>query len=114
MRAFFLFSVPLLLVLAPASAGAQTLLRDDGSFGRFAEPAGVATDDGGRVYVADAGGGRVDVFDSASDGNRQPHPDDPLPRRVRKRFEYQFATSHALIPSEHPDSRIFRPPVKRK
>ena len=71
MRAFFLFSVPLLLVLAPAPAGAQTLLRDDGSFGRFAEPAGVATDDGGRVYVADAGAGRVDVFDSASDGNRQ-------------------------------------------
>ena len=57
--------------MAPSSAGAQTLLRDDGSFGRFADPAGVATDDGGRVYVADAGAGRVDVFDSASDGNRQ-------------------------------------------
>src|SRR4029450_6609540 len=93
---------------APAAAGAQTLLRDDGDFGRFAEPAGIATDDrgggdvgdagarsaggqrrrrgavtsgrfaepagiatddGGRVYVADAGAGRVDVFDSASDGN---------------------------------------------
>ena len=71
MRALLLFSILVVLFVAPGSAGAQTLLRDDGSFGRFADPAGVATDDGGRVYVADAGAGRVDVFDSASDGNRQ-------------------------------------------
>ena len=57
-------------LLGPTAAGAQSLMRDDGSFGRFAEPAGVATDDAGRVYVADAGAGRVDVFDSASDDNR--------------------------------------------
>ena len=71
MRALLLFSISVLVLMPPSSAGAQALLRDDGSFGRFAEPAGVATDDGGRVYVADAGAGRVDVFDSASDGNRQ-------------------------------------------
>ena len=71
MRALYLLFILVVLLRAPATAGAQTLLRDDGSFGRFADPAGVATDDGGRVYVADAGAGRVDVFDSASDGNRQ-------------------------------------------
>jgi DNA-binding beta-propeller fold protein YncE len=57
-------------LIAPAPAGAQSLLRDDGEFGRFADPAGIATDDGGRVYVADAGAGRVEVYDSASDANR--------------------------------------------
>lgn len=57
-------------LLGPASASAESLLRHDAEFGRFADPAGVATDDGGRVYVADAGAGRVDVFDSASDDNR--------------------------------------------
>lgn len=56
--------------MAPASAGAQSLLRHDGEFGRFADAAGIATDDGGRVYVADAGAGRVEVFESASDDNR--------------------------------------------
>jgi DNA-binding beta-propeller fold protein YncE len=62
--------VGVLLFVGATPAGAQTLLRDDGSFGSFVDPAGVATDDGGRVYVADSGAGRVLVFDSASDGNR--------------------------------------------
>ena len=54
----------------PAAGHADALLRSEAVFGSFADPAGLATDDGGRVYVADAGAGRVDVFDSASDGNR--------------------------------------------
>lgn len=38
--------------------------------GRFIEPLGVATDDAGRVYVADAGAGRIEVYDDASSGHR--------------------------------------------
>jgi sugar lactone lactonase YvrE len=56
--------------IAPTGAGAEPLLRQEAEFGSFADPAGVATDDGGRVYVADSGAGRVQVFDSASDDNR--------------------------------------------
>jgi DNA-binding beta-propeller fold protein YncE len=67
MRILYLLFVLALLALSPSSASAQTLLRDDGSFGRLVDPAGVATDDGGRVYVADAGAGRVEVYDSAPD-----------------------------------------------
>jgi DNA-binding beta-propeller fold protein YncE len=65
----------LVLSALPATAAAQ-LLSVDTSFGsgarpegRFADPAGVATDDAGRVYVADTGAGRIEVFDSAEDGN---------------------------------------------
>ena len=67
----------LALVLAafPASASAQLFI-PDGSFGsgvqpdgRFVQPAGVATDDAGRVYVADSGTGRIEVFDSGEAGN---------------------------------------------
>ena len=64
------------LLAWPAAAGAQ-LFRFDGSFGstpgpsgRFLDAAGVATDEGGRVYVADAGAGRVEIYDNAADGNR--------------------------------------------
>jgi DNA-binding beta-propeller fold protein YncE len=57
----------------PAAAVAEPLLAHEAAFGgpqgRFADPAGIAADAGGRVYVADAGAGRVEVFDSASDGN---------------------------------------------
>src|SRR4051794_41299371 len=57
----------------PAAAAAEPLLAYEAAFGaphgRFADPAGIAADAGGRVYVADAGAGRVEVFDSASDGN---------------------------------------------
>jgi DNA-binding beta-propeller fold protein YncE len=61
--------------LFPASAGAQ-LFVPGGSFGsgvqsngRFVSPAGIATDNAGRVYVADSGAGHVEVFDSGEDGN---------------------------------------------
>src|SRR3954471_2241028 len=70
LRHFCIAALALSALLAPASAGAQSLLRQDGEFGHFVDPAGVATDDGGRVYVADAGAGVVDVFESASDDNR--------------------------------------------
>lgn len=63
-----------LLLAAPAGAA---LFSFEGSFGsgatadgRFVEAAGVATDDAGRVYVADAGTGRLEVYENASDGNR--------------------------------------------
>jgi sugar lactone lactonase YvrE len=62
---------------APAPAAAQApLLEREASFGselgpagRFHTPAGVATDSAGRVYVADSGTGRVEVYDRAADGN---------------------------------------------
>ena len=57
---------------APAGAAAQ-LFQADGSFearsGRFVEPQGLAVDKAGRIYVADAGAGRVEVFDSGESGN---------------------------------------------
>lgn len=52
------------------------MLVDTGSFGSgareagFLEPASIAVDDAGRVYVADAAAGRVEVFDSAPANNR--------------------------------------------
>jgi sugar lactone lactonase YvrE len=69
-----------LLILALALAGAAPaqaqLLVDTGSFGSgaraegFVNPTSIAVDDAGRVYVADAGAGRVEVFDSAPANNR--------------------------------------------
>lgn len=70
--------LPLILALAlawAAPAHAQ-LLTDTGSFGSgarqqgFVEPVSIAVDDAGRVYVADAAAGRVEVFDSAPANNR--------------------------------------------
>jgi DNA-binding beta-propeller fold protein YncE len=61
----------LLAVLAmPAAAGAA-LFSPDSTFGqgRFTQVGGVATDNAGRVYVADTGAGRIQVFDSGEDGN---------------------------------------------
>jgi DNA-binding beta-propeller fold protein YncE len=73
-RAFFAAAVVAAL-LSPAAASAQSL-GFDGSFGpgaagdgQFADPAGIATDNAGRVYVADTGAGRIEVFDSGEDGN---------------------------------------------
>src|SRR4051795_5298445 len=37
--------------------------------GRFAQIGGIATDNAGRVYVADTGAGGIEIFDSAEDGN---------------------------------------------
>jgi DNA-binding beta-propeller fold protein YncE len=71
---------PLFLIIALLLAGAAParaeLLVDAGAFGSgarqqgFAEATSVAVDDAGRVYVADAAAGRVEVFDSATSGNR--------------------------------------------
>lgn len=65
----------LALGAAPAPAAAQ-MFAAESSFGsalngdgRFANAAGVATDDAGRVYVADTGAGRIEVFDNAASGN---------------------------------------------
>jgi sugar lactone lactonase YvrE len=67
---------PLACALAlPAPVAAQ-MFQVEGSFGsslapdgRFANAAGVATDDAGRVYVADSGAGRVEIYDNARGGN---------------------------------------------
>lgn len=64
------------LCALPVAAGAQGF-DFESSFGsglqadeRFVNAAGVATDEAGRVYVADTGRGIVEVFDNASDNNR--------------------------------------------
>src|SRR4051795_7901983 len=74
--------LPYILVLAvlalAAPAGAQAALFEyDGSFGsgvnpdgRFVRAMGIAVDEAGRGFVADAGGGRVEVFDNAEAGNK--------------------------------------------
>lgn len=76
-RAFLVLTAVLIAAGAfPALASAQQLFQPDGSFGsgvnsdgRFVQPAGIAVDDAGRVYVADTGAGRIEVFDSGEDGN---------------------------------------------
>jgi Thrombospondin type 3 repeat/NHL repeat len=75
-RALPLLLAALVVVLAmPATAGAA-LFSADSSFGsgvapggRFVQVGGIATDNAGRVYVADTGAGRIEVFDSAEAGN---------------------------------------------
>ena len=70
-RALQLLLAALVAVLAmPAAAGAA-LFEADSSFGegRFTQVGGVATDNAGRVYVADTGAGRILVFDSGESGN---------------------------------------------
>ena len=64
------------LLLAPSGAGAAFLTPDGTGFGsatqasgRFIDPQGLAVDAGGRVYVADAAAGRVEVYDSAANDN---------------------------------------------
>ena len=63
-------------LVLPAVAQAD-LLEHEASFGsgvqpdaRFVDAGGIATDDAGRVYVTDTLAGRVEVFESASEGNR--------------------------------------------
>jgi thrombospondin type 3 repeat protein/NHL repeat-containing protein len=75
-RALPLLLAALVAVLAmPAVAGAD-LITADSSFGsgvapggHFVQIGGVATDNAGRVYVADTGAGRIEIFDSAEFGN---------------------------------------------
>ena len=63
------------LIALPAAASAE-FLASDTSFGsgvqpdgRFVQIGGVATDEAGRVYVADTGAGRIEVFESKPFGN---------------------------------------------
>jgi sugar lactone lactonase YvrE len=72
-----LFLILALAALATAAPARAQLLSDTGTFGSgarpqqgFVEPVSIAVDDAGRVYVADAGAGRVEVFDSAPANNR--------------------------------------------
>jgi DNA-binding beta-propeller fold protein YncE len=72
-RAVLLAAALALAALAwPASASAA-FLQSESSFraaeGDFGDLRGLATDDAGRVYVADASRGRVDVYDNARNGN---------------------------------------------
>src|SRR5436190_1865290 len=76
MRRAFLAIAALAALSFPAAASAQSI-GFDGAFGsgsqpdgRFVQPGGVATDLAGRVYVADTGAGRIEVFDSAVAGNK--------------------------------------------
>jgi hypothetical protein len=77
MRCALLLAVAATIAAAafPALASAQLFI-PDGSFGsgaqpnvRFVQAAGIATDDAGRVYVADTGAGHIEVFDSGENGN---------------------------------------------
>src|SRR3954452_23787780 len=75
-RALLPLLAALVAVLAiPATANAE-LFGADSSFGsgvqpdgRFVQVGGVATDNAGRVYVADTGAGHVEVFESGEAGN---------------------------------------------
>lgn len=66
----------LVLIGLAAPAARAELLVAAGDFGSgarsagFAQAVSIAVDDAGRVYVADASAGRVEVFDSATAGNR--------------------------------------------
>jgi sugar lactone lactonase YvrE len=75
-RALPLLLAALVVVLVMPAAASAELFTADSSFGsgvqpngRFVQVGGVATDNAGRVYVADTGAGRVEVFESAEFGN---------------------------------------------
>lgn len=75
-HAFSTLLVALATVLAVPAAAQADLFAADSSFGsgvqpdgRFIQVGGVATDEAGRVYVADTGAGRIEVFESKSFGN---------------------------------------------
>src|SRR3954466_10629522 len=74
---YILILAVLALASVPASAALAAPFEYDGSFGsgvnpdgRFVRAMGIAVDEAGRVFVADAGGGRVEVFDNAENGNK--------------------------------------------
>src|SRR3954470_103767 len=75
-RAYSLLLCALAALLAMPAAASADLFSADSSFGsgvqpggKFVQVGGVATDNAGRVYVADTGAGRIEVFDSAEFGN---------------------------------------------
>src|SRR3954464_3573444 len=74
---YILILAVLALASVPASAAFAGPCGDAGSFGsgvnpdgRFVRASGIAVDEAGRVFVADSGGGRVEVFDNAENGNK--------------------------------------------
>lgn len=56
------------LLALPATAGAIGF-EPEAAIRGFAQPSGVATDDAGRVYVAETARGRVEIHDNARGGN---------------------------------------------
>src|SRR3954469_6207235 len=75
-RAYSLLLCALAALLAMPAAASADLFAADSSFGsgvqpsgKFVQVGGVATDNAGRVYVADTGAGRIEVFDSGEAGN---------------------------------------------
>ncbi|MFL5828229.1 MAG: thrombospondin type 3 repeat-containing protein [Thermoleophilaceae bacterium] len=65
------------LALAVPGVAAAQLFSVESSFGsgvqgngRFVDVESIAADPGGRIYVADAGAGHVEVYDNAANGNR--------------------------------------------
>src|SRR4051812_12384615 len=61
-------SLAVLAVLAPTASAALSFGNLGSGAGQTNEPTGVAVDDSsGRVYVADAGNNRVDVFSAAGE-----------------------------------------------
>jgi sugar lactone lactonase YvrE len=76
-RALPLLLAALVAVLAVPAAADAALINPDTSFGsgvqpggKFSQIGGVATDNAGRVYVADTGAGHIEVFDSGEFGNK--------------------------------------------
>src|SRR3954470_21175141 len=75
-RAYSLLLCALAALLAMPAAASADLFSADSSFGsgvqpggKFVQIGGVATDNAGRVYVADTAAGRIEVFDSGEFGN---------------------------------------------
>src|SRR3954451_2615868 len=75
-RPLTLMLAAVLAVLAMPGAASAALFTPDTSFGsgvqpggKFAQVGGVATDNAGRVYVADTGAGHIEVFESGESGN---------------------------------------------
>src|SRR3954453_12198814 len=75
-RALPLLLAALVAVLAIPAAASADVFGADSSFGSGAQPSGrfiqiggVATDNAGRVYVADTGAGHIEVFESGEFGN---------------------------------------------
>src|SRR3954447_6073174 len=75
-RAYSLLLCAFAAMLAMPAAASADLFAADSSFGsgvqaggKFVQIGGVATDNAGRVYVADTGAGRIEVFDSGEAGN---------------------------------------------
>src|SRR3954471_7697275 len=75
-RAYSLLLCAFAAMLAMPAAASADLFAADSSFGsgvqpsgKFTQVGGVATDNAGRVYVADTGSGHIEVFDSGESGN---------------------------------------------